>query len=365
MSDTSTDPPPQDSLSKTSGFAAVHLLYAVALIASYAATWGIPGGICSLVVLAVWAFIFYSISRPRALATAIGLAILGMCLIGLLMPVTTAHRGEAVWRSTCKNNLKNIMLALHNYHDEYGSFPPAFVTDKNGKPMHSWRVLLLPFIDESPLYKQYDFDKPWDSPENLKLLDHKLNLYACPSHDSYDEKPNTTSYVAVVGPNTAWPGSTGTRLSDFKDGAANSIMLVESNSEKIPWTAPRDLTLKEAVQVLSSTETEAFDGHRSEDFFHKYYYGRHVTIADGMVRFAPFGTDPQLARELLILNDGKPDAPWELNGSGTMSQEQLKWGNVIRFAIAVVLTVFPLPGVWLNPRGGVAKPEFARPPHSG
>ena len=71
---------------------------------------------------------------------------------------------------TCKNNLKQIALALHNYHQANGCFPPAYIADKNGRPMHSWRVLILPYLELDHLYKQYNFNEPWDGPNNKKLL---------------------------------------------------------------------------------------------------------------------------------------------------------------------------------------------------
>ena len=80
------------------------------------------------------------------------------------------------------------------------------------------------------------------------------------------EPPVTWPWLAPIRPGRVHQSS---QLSDFKDGSANTVMVVESNSKKIPWTAPRDLTLDEGVKVLASKDTEAFDGHRSEDFFHK------------------------------------------------------------------------------------------------
>ena len=70
----------------------------------------------------------------------------------------------------CSNSLKNISLALQNYHDTYRTFPAAYVPDKDGEPMHSWRVLILPYIEERNLYDKYDFTEPWDGPNNSKLL---------------------------------------------------------------------------------------------------------------------------------------------------------------------------------------------------
>ena len=98
-----------------------------------------------------------------------------------VMEQSVKQAREAAQRSTCKNNLKQIGLALHNYHDRYQSFPPAFVADENGKPMHSWRVLLLPYLDQADLYARYNFNEPWNGPNNLKLGDEIPEVYGCPN----------------------------------------------------------------------------------------------------------------------------------------------------------------------------------------
>ena len=102
-------------------------------------------------------------------------------LLGTLTGCAIGQAREAARRSQCKNNLKMIGLALQNYHDMYRSFPPAFVADENGKPMYSWRVLLLPHLEHAPLYKKYDLSQPWDSPANKAVLDNMPDVFACPS----------------------------------------------------------------------------------------------------------------------------------------------------------------------------------------
>jgi hypothetical protein len=96
-------------------------------------------------------------------------------------------------RSACRSNLKNIALALHNYHEDHGSYPPAYIADENGRPMHSWRILLLPYIERGDLYKQYRFDEPWDGPNNRKLASQMPGLYRCAGHD-YGEGEFHTTY---------------------------------------------------------------------------------------------------------------------------------------------------------------------------
>src|SRR5436190_7601184 len=88
------------------------------------------------------------------------IGILGL-LVALLLPAMRFGTREAARRMQCSNHLKQIGLALQNYHDEYKSLPPAYIADTEGKPMHSWRVLILPFMEQKPLYDKYDFNEPW------------------------------------------------------------------------------------------------------------------------------------------------------------------------------------------------------------
>lgn len=89
-----------------------------------------------------------------------------------MMPPLSYPRHVA-WRNGSSYSLRKIAYALKDYHHEYDTFPPAFIADKDGKPMHSWRVLILPYLDGGGfVYDQYDFGEPWDGPNNIKLLDH-------------------------------------------------------------------------------------------------------------------------------------------------------------------------------------------------
>src|SRR4051794_3818491 len=143
---------------------------------------GIPAIILGLLGLS-------DIERSRGLRTGKGMAITGIVLgglgstlvvlavlIALLVPAVQAAR-EAARRSQCVNNLKQIGLAMHNYNSAYDVFPPAVITDPDGKPLLSWRVLLLPFLDEQALYEQFKLDEPWDSPNNKPLLSRMPKVF--------------------------------------------------------------------------------------------------------------------------------------------------------------------------------------------
>jgi hypothetical protein len=132
-------------------------------------------------------------------------------------------------------------LACHNYHDHYGEFPPAYVADADGRPMHSWRVLILEFIEQRELYKQYDFSEPWDGPNNRKLIDQMPRLYVFPGDEA--EGATETNYLAVVGAETVWPHDQSTRFDDVTN-RGQTIMCIENRGSGIVWTEPRDLAFE-------------------------------------------------------------------------------------------------------------------------
>jgi hypothetical protein len=170
----------------------------------------------------------------RLLGVAVLLACLGMCL--LLQPCVQKGTDGEGWVYSVYN-LKQITLALVDYHDVYKKLPPAVVRDKAGRPLYSWRVLLLPFVEQMNLYNEFHLDEPWDSEHNKKLLE---KMPPCYSHLGLgDDPPNKTYYQVFVGPGTAFerPGLT---LKDFPDGPANTLLVVEAR-EPVPWSKPADL----------------------------------------------------------------------------------------------------------------------------
>lgn len=214
-------------------------------------------------------------------------------LAGAMVLIPPCCSISAARRSQCKNNLKQIGLALHNYHDQYGCFPPAYLADENGRPMHSWRVLLLPFLDQVVLYKKYRFEEPWDGPNNCKLADQIVAVYNCPS-DAPDQKHNAssmTSYLAVVGPETAWPGSSSTSFEKFKDGTSNTLLVVEVANSGIHWMEPRDLHV---LQMSPTVNAKSGQGISS-----RHTGGAHLLRADGSVWYVSEQITPEQVRALL------------------------------------------------------------------
>jgi Protein of unknown function (DUF1559) len=143
----------------------------------------------------------------------------------------------AAWDQGCQANLRAIGLALQAYHDDHGCYPRAYTTDASGRPMHSWRALILPYVGESDLFRAYRFDEPWDGPNNTRLARHVPAIYQCRAHPH----PGPSSYAVIVGPGTVFPGSSCVSASQIKDPRA--CLVVELGGAGIPWLEPRDLKL--------------------------------------------------------------------------------------------------------------------------
>jgi hypothetical protein len=151
---------------------------------------------------------------------------------------------DAGMRMTCNGHLCGRALAMLNYHDVHGHFPPAYLVGPDGKPWHSWRVLLLPYIEQQDLYKEYNFDEPWDGPNNSKLHHRMPRQYACPS-DRDGLAAGRTNYFVVVGAATVFPGSNPLSRSDITRPLDRTILLVEATGQDIHWMEPRDLNFSE------------------------------------------------------------------------------------------------------------------------
>jgi hypothetical protein len=136
-----------------------------------------------------------------------------------------------------RNKLKQLALAMHNYHDVHNHFPPAVLLGPDGKTPHSWRVELLPFLDENHLYEQYRMNEPWDSPHNKLILRQMPGVFRSPFAD---EKATNSSYYALVGRGTVFEGSKGVMIQEITDGTSNTLMFVEAKRD-IPWTKPADI----------------------------------------------------------------------------------------------------------------------------
>ena len=176
-------------------------------------------------------------------------------LVGLLLPAVQAAR-QAAQRMDSSNNLKQLGLALHNYESAYRHLPATAILERGtGKPLLSWRVAILPFIEEAALYNEFHLDEPWDSEHNIKLLDRMPATF---SHKAKKVKPGYTVYVAPVNEETLLRKEELTTFANITDGLTNTIMVVEASEEAaVPWTKPEDLDIDPAnpLNKLASNAT--------------------------------------------------------------------------------------------------------------
>lgn len=219
-------------------------------------------------------------------------------------------------RSWCSNNMKQVLIGVHNYHDQYRSFPLAYVPDEAGRPMHSWRTLILPYIDQHKLYSQYRMDEPWNGPNNSKLAGTSVDQYVCPEQRALG-KQTMTSYVAVSGPGMPWSGPTPRRFEDLSNGTSNTLMVVEMAESGIHWMEPRDLDVATMAQTVNAPAGQGVSSLHCDPGWWRERLGAHVGFADGSVRFLP--TSHSL-RELLGLGAGADVGPAAAQGEHPSGQ---------------------------------------------
>lgn len=175
--------------------------------------------------------------RALRLSLILLLVVTSLVLFGLRTPLHNAIVANR--QSRCSDHLREIARAMDEFHKKYGHFPPAYIADQDGKPIHSWRVLLLEFLDPA-LFKAYSFNEPWNGPRNTTLLRKMPPSYRCPNHGDAGISSDT-SYVVVVGAETVFPDSGSKKISEIEDRIAGTILVAEVAHLDIPWMEPRDL----------------------------------------------------------------------------------------------------------------------------
>jgi hypothetical protein len=175
-------------------------------------------------------------------------------LVALLLPAVQAAR-EAARRNASMNNLKQLMLALLLYEDAHKAFPAHANYGADGKPLLSWRVHILPYLEQEPLYKEFHLDEPWDSEHNKKLIARMPALFVDPS-SGLNPAEGKTSYLAVQGEGNFLTGTeAGRKISAISDGTSNTVALVQvSNDAAAVWTKPDDWTPDEDNPLVGTGE---------------------------------------------------------------------------------------------------------------
>jgi hypothetical protein len=222
----------------------------------------------------------------------------------LLVPAWQRAAG-ARERQKSANNLRQIGIALHNYHDVYGQFPPAVVYNGDGQPLYSWRVLILPFLEQENIYRQFKLDEPWDSPNNRNLSQLRILVY---EDSGRSLPPGNTVYLGFNGKDTVFesdprgglepltnPGGrfrskTRVRFADIADGTSNTILVAEA-TDPVPWAKPQDLDYADDRPLPKL-------GDPANKFFQ-------VLMCDGSVRTLQYGISERTLRAAITKSDGQ------------------------------------------------------------
>ncbi|MCA9013152.1 MAG: DUF1559 domain-containing protein [Planctomycetaceae bacterium] len=207
----------------------------------------------------------------------------------------------------CRNNLKQIGFAFHNYHDTYHSFPPATLE----RPTTSWRIALLPFMEEAKVAEEYDKAQAWDSPANMPLQKQRILAYSCPSRVvSFDSTGRfLTSYVVPRGAGTIFDSPTGKPISSIKDGTSNTLLALEACGTRIIWTQPIDVDSSSYKVSVNGPGT--IKGQSGSMISSWHYGGAQVLLADGSSRFLKSTIDVNVLRSLLTEDGGDvPGDAW-------------------------------------------------------
>ena len=229
------------------------------------------------------------------------LFLVGAVLSFILLPVILQTMGgshEAAQRMQCANNMKQITLALHNYYDANKCLPPAYTVDENGNPLHSWRVVLLPYVESGTLYDEIRHDEPWDSEYNKQFHARMPTYYCCPSTETM---AGMTTYSVIVGEETPF-GDPNTKFTfgSISDGLSNTIFIVE-RKKPVCWMDPtQEITFEEACKGINVFGNEMGSNHSG---------GMNVSMFDGSVHFISETVHPGNLRAFFTRAGGESVVP--------------------------------------------------------
>ncbi len=218
-----------------------------------------------------------------------------------LVSLVAHERREVAKETACANNLNNIGKAFRDYAQANNCLPPAYVADKHGKPMYSWRVLILPYLEQNGLFQKFRLNEPWDSPHNLPLAKQMPDCYCCPIAFA-PGSGSTTCYAMVVGLHAFGNGSKPRTVDEIKDGLENTIMLVEAVGAKIPWSAPVDVDINDIVSIQ---KIDANAPGTTKGISGCHPRGGYVLFCDGFVAGYLSENDEKGLRAMLTIDGGE------------------------------------------------------------
>jgi hypothetical protein len=288
------------------------------------------------------------LNRTKSLYDGVSYSIL-IVFIGLICPgfilLPESVSREPARMANCRNNMQQIGLALCNYNDAKRHFPPVNACDKEGKPLRSWLVQILPYLEYDEIYNSLNKDEPWDSSGNAKVLPRVISEFTCPSA-VHDNKDFSSNYIAIIGQGTIWKAKGTKTVADLPHGTANAIAAVEAVDAGKHWAEPLALTVDEVLESM-----KAGKGARIAS----YHPGVvHVLFVDGTVRALPAEMPLSLWRKIL---DGEVTDFKDIESQ--IDRDALSWVNASialsaskpgRIAFVLSIVVWLISVIWLDYR---------------
>lgn len=225
--------------------------------------------------------------RRIAIVVLIVLAVCGGLPTWLVFAVRAAR--EVARCNMCEHHLKMLESGLRNFDVNNGGLPPAYLCDEDGKPIHSWQSILKPHLGYYGWRNTYSMKEPWNGPDNGKLSSYPDNAFQCPSAE--ERSGAAVDYVAVVGPDTMWPGRERVKLPPKEDGNPDTILLIEMPDSDYNSLEPRSPTVEEFLEKVKSPTGEGIRCLHSKGL-------AYITVG-GDVRWFPPDTGPETIRRLL------------------------------------------------------------------
>lgn len=269
---------------------------------------GLASMICFRGAIWNWLPSFNETERKRAISrsdSAVVFVIISI-VTALLAPNVTSAPSPG-FRMQCRNTLKQLIIGMHNYHDDFKRFPSAAggvaSAGAEFQPAVSWRITLLPYLESKALYDRYDLTAAWDSAANAPLMAEKVDFYRCPSHaravNIPADAPQLTSYVLPTGPGTVFgdPARPAMNFKEISDGTSNTLLILEACGTNIIWSEPRDIDVLNTPFGVNLPGPSK--GLSSGTISGYHVAGAHVAFADGSVRFVPSTTSPAILKSAI------------------------------------------------------------------
>lgn len=337
------------------------ILWVFALLASAMATFWVWGILWTLLITSFWAVVFRLLKMTFFEWLLCSVVIASLAII--LQPSVSGIRPNVSRRNSCMNHIKELALAALAYQSEHGRLPQDII-DAHGKPLLSWRVQILPYLDEQALYESVHLDEPWDGPNNRKLWKEIPETLRCPgcgfaNHvETVSCSPTATNYFAVTGSNTVWTESTRATWEELarrdrlpKDDGLFSleppkIMLVEAMIPTSCWMQPLDLSVEDALMVFRTNKRQ---GHLAtvERFLAVSSVSLHTQVATvgGHVESIYNDINRDEVVQRLVVDDSM-EVKWQQVAAQDASDAdwvmfRYKWSRIYSLTLFLMLSLLP------------------------